>query len=586
MNWGQLKTILWLRWRLTRNQLFRGSGVAGALTIFLGVMCGVLLLALCAGATFAGHVALRNVKPEVILITWTVVVLVFLLFWTIGLMAELQRSETIDLQRLMHLPMRLGQVFVLNFIASHATLSLFLLLPAMFGLALGLSLGRSPMFLLLLPLIASCVFMITAWTYCLRGWLASMMTNPRRRRNVIMWVTIFFVLIVQGPNLYFNVMRRSFQNPPQNESAEDRAKRRAASDAANSARLRQFEAAQIFIPPLWLPLGAKAAAEGNPLPALLGTLGCAGIGALGLRRAYRSTIRFYHGDTGKKNAASVQAPVEAATKPGTPPARSRLLESKLRGIPEPAVAVAGATLRSMLRAPEVKMALGTSTVVTLILCATFFLRAAPKIPEVAKSFAATGAGVFTLFMLFQFVANQFGLDRDGFRVLVLSPVDRRHLLLGKNLACLPVAMGFGLMMIVGLSVWMAIPTPAVIAAILQLAAMTLLTFMFGNLLSILLPFRIQAGTMKPTKPPFLKMLALVVFQLCFPLVLLPGGLPPLAELLWLSMDGPAFVPVNLILSALLAAVTGVAYWLSLQPLANLYTRREQAILQSVTSESE
>ena len=38
---------------------------------------------------------------------------------------------------------------------------------------------------------------------------------------------------------------------------------------------------------------------------------------------------------------------------------------------------------------------------------------------------ATGAVVFSLFLLVQFLANQFGLDREGFRALILSPADRR-----------------------------------------------------------------------------------------------------------------------------------------------------------------
>ena len=58
--------------------------------------------------------------------------------------------------------------------------------------------------LLLLPLVLGFVFMITAWTYCLRGWLAALMVNKRRRRTVIVWVTMVFVLLCQLPNLVFN----------------------------------------------------------------------------------------------------------------------------------------------------------------------------------------------------------------------------------------------------------------------------------------------------------------------------------------------------------------------------------------------
>jgi len=584
MNWDQLKTILWLRWRLTRNQLFRGSRIGGVLLVVLGALCTLLLAGICAGATFAGYFALREVKPEVVLAVWTAVVLAFLFVWTLGLLVELQRSETIDLQRLMHLPVRLGQVFVINYVASHVTISLLLLVPAMLGLAIGLALSRSMMFLLVVPLLLSCVFMITAWTYCLRGWLAALMSNPRRRRTVIMCFTLSFVLLGQAPNLYFNVIRRSHRPPP-NESAEARATRKAAQESEMRAMWSKLITAQKFVPPMWLPLGARGAAEGNPLPALLGTLGCVAIGSLGLRRAYRSTVRFYHGDTGKK-LATVQPQSATPPKPGSKPARSKLLELQLPSVPEPAAVVAGATLRSMMRAPEVKMALGTSLLVMVILAATIFLRAAPKMPEIAKPFAVTGAAAFTLFMLFQFVANQFGFDRDGFRVLVLSPVSRRHLLLGKNLAIIPVTAGFGFVLILILSVWLKVPPLASVAALLQLLSMSLFLLIFGNLLSILLPFRIQQGSMKPTKPPFLKMLALFFCQMFFPVILAPGALPPLAELLWQKTDGSALLPVNLILSLLLAALAVAGYWLALEPMANLYTSRELAILKSVTAEEE
>ena len=50
------------------------------------------------------------------------------------------------------------------------------------GLAAGLVVGRGPAMGLLVPLVLAFFFMITAWTYCLRGWLASLMVNQRRRR--------------------------------------------------------------------------------------------------------------------------------------------------------------------------------------------------------------------------------------------------------------------------------------------------------------------------------------------------------------------------------------------------------------------
>ena len=50
-------------------------------------------------------------------------------------------------------------------------------------------------------------------------------------------------------------------------------------------------------------------------------------------------------------------------------------------------------------------------------------------------------------MLVQFLANQFGFDRDGFRALILSPADRRLILLGKNLAACRSAPCFGILLL-------------------------------------------------------------------------------------------------------------------------------------------
>ena len=46
------------------------------------------------------------------------------------------------------------------------------------------------------------------------------------------------------------------------------------------------------------------------------------------------------------------------------------------------------------------------------------------------------------------MTNQFGFDRDGFRVFVLSPAPRRDILLGKNLAFAPMAMAIAAVILV------------------------------------------------------------------------------------------------------------------------------------------
>jgi ABC-2 type transport system permease protein len=197
-----------------------------------------------------------------------------------------------------------------------------------------------------------------------------------------------------------------------------------------------------------------------------------------------------------------------------------------------------------------------------------------------------GVMSFTVFMLVQFFANQFGFDRQGFRAFVLSPVERRLILLGKNLATWPVGVTSGLSVLAMISFWLRLPILTAVAAVLQLATLLLLASMAGNLLSILVPFRIQAGTMKPTKMPALAMLVMVLCHLVFPVVMLPVLVPTLLEWIWRLAGWPALVPVNLILSALLAMLTAILYWQTLRPLGRLLQRREIRILNIVTAEQE
>jgi len=585
VNWDQLQTILWLRWRLARNQWMRSKGlgavIAGIIAVGACVMGGVSF----AVALLVGIYGLGESKAVVLWEVWCGVTVAFLFFWMIGLLQEIQRSETIDLQRLMHLPVALGQMFVINYIASLFAISIVLALPAMLGLALGLTISRGPAMLLLAPLVLGLIFMVSAWTYCLRGWLATLMSNPRRRRNVTMAIVACFILLAQTPNLYFNVFHR-FDNPASAAKSEQVKRQRETRDASHQKTIDQITSIQKYVPPLWLPLGAQALAEGSTWPALLGTLGFCAIGALGLRRAYQGTLQFYRGETGRKIAVRVEvnrtpAAVVAPAKVG-----SLFLELRLPGVPEQAAVLALASFRSMLRAPEVKIAWGSSFLVPLLVGGSLLFRSSFKVPEAAKPFLATGAVAFSVFMLIQFFGNQFGFDRDGFRALVLSPADRRLILLGKNLACVPVGVLGGLMLLVLSSVRLHPPPLVFVAAVLQLGAILLLAGLAGNVCSILMPYRIQQGSMKPTKMPGLAILTILLCQMLFPIAMAPAFLPPLAELLWHSAGLSALVPVNLILSVMLLAVLALVYWQTLGPLGRLLQRRETRILSTVTVEVE
>jgi hypothetical protein len=410
------------------------------------------------------------------------------------------------------------------------------------------------------------------------------MSNPRRRRVAIMVLTTALIVIVQLPNLYFNVIRRA-DRPARAATAEERARQREARNAAREQEFNQFAAAQRAIPPLWVPVGAEALAEGRVLPACLGTLGCFAIGAVGLRRAYRGTLRFYQGEAGGNAPARATTRTAASSVPRAPAARL-FVERQLPGVPEQAAALALSSWQSMWRAPEVKMQFATSFIVTALVGGSFLFRSGSSVPDVAKPFIAGGVVIFAVFLLVQFLANQFGIDRDGFRALVLSPADRRLVLVGKNLAYLPAGAVSALLLLTVVSFVLRLSPVVFLASLFQLVTGLLVGGLAGNLLSILVPYRIQSGSMKPTKMPASSMLMMVLCQLMFPIAMAPVFLPPLAG--WLSerAGGPPAMLVNVLGSIALAALVALVYWRTLGPLGRLLHRRETKILNVVTAEVE
>jgi hypothetical protein len=576
--------VLWLQSRLTRNQWARSGGIGAALAalalagaIIVAVL--TLLVAVAIGATVGKASSME------IMAAWLGLTVAFVFFWTIGLITELQRSEIIDLQRLMHLPVQLAQIFVVNYVASHAAVSVLFCVSASLGLAIGLALSRGPLMLLMFPLALSMVFMVTSWTYLLRGWLATLMSNPRKRRTIIMVLTGAFILVAQAPNLYVNVIRGGEHRPRRGESAEQR-EAREAEDRSEFQSLLEW---QVVAPPLWVSAAARPLAEGRPFPALLGLIGCAGVGALGLKRAYESTVRFYQGATGGRSSAVRGAAAPVVVKRRTAARvrdRAILIERRLPGVPDQSAAVGLGTFQGMLRAPEIKMQWGSSFLVTLLVGAPLLFRSAANIPEAGRPFVATGIIVFSIFMAVGLVANQFGFDRDGFRAFVLSPVERWKILLGKNLAAFPAAAASAAILTTIVAVWIRLSPLAYLASLLQLAVAVMCAAMAGNLISILVPYRIQPGSMKPTKMPGLAMLLVVVCQLTLPIALAPAFIPALSGYLLEDAGVAPAAVINLLVSAALASVMVFVYLRTLKMTGRLLQRRETRILQTVSENVE
>ncbi len=196
---------------------------------------------------------------------------------------------------------------------------------------------------------------------------------------------------------------------------------------------------------------------------------------------------------------------------------------------------------------------------------------------------AIGGMGFVLLGMLQLMGNQFGFDRDGFRVFVLCAAPRRDILLGKNLAFAPVALGMAAIVLAIVQVVCPMRLDHFLAMIPQYVSMFLLFCILTNLLSIYAPIYIAAGSLKPSNPKLSTVLlqlvmVLILFPLTQALTLLPLGVEAVLRLQgWM-----ASAPVCLLLSLAECAAVVIVYRLSLDWQGGLFQEREQSILETVT----
>jgi len=611
VNWQHLQVFLWLRWRLLVNQWRRSGAVNAVLMTIFAVAALALAVPLCIACFGLGLYLFPKATPRHLLYAWDGMVVGFVFFWLIGLLTELQRTETLSLSKFLHLPVTVKEAFLINYVSSLLSLSLVLFVPLLIGFGLALVFAKGMLLLTVLPLSAAFLLMVTALTYQFQGWLASLMSNPRRRRTVVVAMTAIFVLIFQLPNL-LNLYRPWGAQQELERSRKlveelatlDRALQSHEIDPAEYARRQQavtqrheLETAEsgrksadrwertarlmnLLLPIGWLPLGVMSAAQGNLVPAVLGFLGMTTLGAASLWRAYRTTIRLYQGQfTAPQGRPARQVRASA----GTRKPRARLLETRLPGLSEPVSAIALAGLRSLLRAPEAKMMLLTPVIMGFV-----FGSVVLKLPNHALDSLRPLAGIFAialaLFGMMQLMGNQFGFDRDGFRVFVLCAAPRRDILLGKNLAFAPFAFGLAAILLIILQVVRPLRLEHLLSMVPQSVSMFLLFCILMNLISICAPMPIAAGSLKPASPKLVPLfLQMIMFFFLFPptqaVTLLPLGIEALLN----GQTWTAGVPICLGLSLAECVAIVFVYRAALNGLARLFQAREQRILETVTN---
>ena len=192
-----------------------------------------------------------------------------------------------------------------------------------------------------------------------------------------------------------------------------------------------------------------------------------------------------------------------------------------------------------------------------------------------------------LFGMLNSLGNQFGFDRNGFRVFVLCAAHRRDILLGKNLGFAPLMLGPAFLAILLIQVIQPMASLDDLLATVPLTiAMYLVFCLMANFLSIYAPMPIAAGSLKPSRPKLVPVLLQLLAVLLIPFIQGPL-LAPLA--IQLLLEGFGIIegwPIFLALALIECVIVIIFYRVALKWQGRILQAREQQILEVVMTKAE
>lgn len=661
--------FVWLRYRIRHNQVTHSSKILQAFAV-LGMFFVVMsTISVWGCGLLAGAFVPRLIGLDNNYLLWDLAALVALLSWTVHVLNEAQRGDSISLDRILHLPVSPGQAFVVNYLSSLGSTVFLMAAGGFLGLVIGSLFSVGPKAILFFFPMFAFLFAMTAITYWLQGWIAGLMANPRKRQTIIVMIPIAIILITQVPVQLVQWSSQSTRlesNPPVNpkdasppneaksestpeettvkDSSESQTPagksdsdastseadavtppedttgvegnslvtptdadvtsadaKDASIDAKNPSEIRankkqerreaMFERlksiasiANIAFPPLW-PAGAiqswSTGSIWNPVPMFF-SLVMFLIGVQALRLSHRASLRYWRGEEDKKKIASPKTKAKAVRVQK----ESRLCEISLPWISEETSAVVGMTWATMKRAPEIKMFMLLPMILPLILLMVFRERMSTS-NDYLKLTIICGFSTFFLLVASGVAGNMFAYDRSGFRVFVLSGMDRTRILLGRNLAFAPLLGLLSTLCIVGFAILYGVSLRSTCLAMLTTLTMLPPYFLVMNLMAILTPFPLAVGSIQPKHFDFTTVVINVWLSMILPFILMVSMIPIGVYFLTNSfLPSMAWIPWEVFVGIGMSAASFGVYRLILPWQGQLLAKREKEMLRIVTSKVE
>jgi hypothetical protein len=477
----QLTTLIWLKWTLFRNSLRSSKAVVNRIATVLAMLIALglaLLVALGLGvaayALTSPEVGLHNFQPRtragdpVIppaeFIFFSILALCYLLWSTLPL--SIGSSRQFDPGNLLLYPISLRKLFAVDFVSEIAGLQSVFAIPAIIAIGAGAGLAQGKLAGGILIALVACTFGIA-----LSKWISisvgSLIRKKRTRGETLL--ALIGVIAGLGGALFGQIAPVLFRH----------------ADSISTLR--------------WTPPGALAYAltlglhDGHAMGFTLALATVSAYTVILIAISYWLSRRAILGGGRRRRArpTSIEPAVESYTGweiPLLSPGLSAIVEKDLRYV------MRNAQVRMMTVMPLI-------LIVVRIMNRRRFDRAGSGSSTFATDFfkygeglMATGGMLYVFLILAGLFCNQFAFERGGMRMIILSPVDRKTILLGKNIAISTVALIFSAgLLTVNELVFRDITLGALLFVVLSFLTFVPLMSVMGNWLSVRFPKRMKFG---------------------------------------------------------------------------------------------
>lgn len=477
----QLTTLIWLKWLLFKNSLRSSKAVVNRIATVLAMLAALALAVLIALGLGVAAYALTSPEiaeslqsdgtqrgagiPSAEFIFFSIFALCYLLWSTLPL--SIGSTRQFDPGHLLLYPISLRKLFAVDFVSEVASLQSVFAIPSMIAIGVGAGLARGNLAGGVLIALVAVLFGIALSKWISMS-LGSLLRRKRARGETLF--ALIGVVVGLGGALFGQIAPVLFRH------------------AESITALR------------WTPPGAIAYAlthglnDGHMAEYALALIGVSAYTVVLIGITYWLARRAVLGGGGRRRRRNVSL-VTPLTETYTgweiavlSPALSAVVEKELRYV------MRNAQVRMMTLMPLILIAVrimnrgsfdGTDSAGSSF--AADFLK-------YGEGLMATAGMLYVFLILAGLFCNQFAFEQGGMRALILSPVDRRIILVGKNIAISTLALMFSAgLLAVNELVFRDVTLNALVFVVLTFFIFTPLMSAMGNWLSIRFPKRMKFG---------------------------------------------------------------------------------------------